>query len=99
MGYKPIMSKPAKKDIAVISAYKSQFYAATLNRFYNAFEDTYKKVAENPYMYPAYEHNQKYRKAVFLDYVMFYRVFESSNTVRIYRIIHGKMDIGKYLQQ
>lgn len=97
MAYKMIYLTAARQDITIIAAYKSQFYTSTLRNFSAAFNDTYNKIAKNPFLYPVYEQNTKYRKAVFMDYTLFYKVFESSKTVRIYRILHGKMDIEKYI--
>ena len=43
-----------------------------------------------PYMFSEYKHNSNYRKAVIIfEYLVFYRVDEQKNQVKIYRILHG----------
>lgn len=97
MAYKMIYLTAARQDITIISAYKSQFYTNTLRNFSAAFNNTYSKIAKTPFLYPVYEQNTKYRKAVFMDYTLFYRVDELSKTVKIYRVLHGKRNAGKIL--
>ena len=97
MDYKVVMLNKAERDLCEILDYKTQFYPGTADRFIDEFKKKRESIAENPYMYQVYIHNKKYRRAIVLDYLMFYRVFDQSNIVRIYRILNGKIDLNKYI--
>ena len=54
-----------------------------------------------PYMYPEYDQNPKYRKAVVeYDYLVFYQIeqIENKDRARIFRVLHGKRDIVPILE-
>ena len=50
-----------------------------------------------PLMYPIYDDVPFYRKMVVLDYLVFYTVNESAETIDIHRIIYARMDIKNRL--
>jgi addiction module RelE/StbE family toxin len=89
--------KRANRDIDEIAQYKSQFYPDTALRFLIALENALDTVAQNPYMYPEYVGNKKYHRLIVQDYLVFYRIFETSRTVRVYRVLHGKRNIAALL--
>ena len=69
------------------------------NKFRESFEKFCGLVADMPYMFAAYEHNLKYRKAVIIyDYLIFYQVDEKKNTIKVYRVLHGKRNTAPLLE-
>jgi len=97
MDYNVVMLDRAKKDLQEILDYKAQFYPGTADKFIDEFEEKQKNIAANPYMYQEYSRDTRYRRVIMLDYLLFYRITDRSNTVRIYRIINGKTDLAKYI--
>jgi plasmid stabilization system protein ParE len=49
---------------------------------------------QNPYMYSEYEKNKAYRRIVVQRYLVFYKVFKTAKTVRVYRILYGQRNIA-----
>jgi len=89
----------AESDIDEICNYLSQFYPGTPGKFLDALDKDFENVSFNPYMYPVYEYNEKYRKIVTNDYLVFYVVDEENNLVRVYRILHGKQNVNTILEK
>ena len=89
----------AERDIDEICEYLSQFYPSTPGKFLDALDKDFENVNLNPYMYPVYEYNKKYRRIVTNDYLVFYIIDEENNLVRIYRILHGKQDVKTILEK
>jgi plasmid stabilization system protein ParE len=87
----------ALQDIADIKAYLSGFYQGTWSRFSQKLEDSIFALSSTPYIYEAYRTNYDYRRLIVGNYLVFYKVFESEKSVRIYRILHGAKDIQQYL--
>ena len=98
MRNRPKLLKLAERDLEKILEYKAKFYAGTAGRFIDELEKVLDDIAEFPLMYQAYENNPRYRRAIVNEYLLFYRVFEKSQSVRVYRILHGKRDLGKQLK-
>ncbi len=97
MGYKISVLRRAERDLDSILAYKAQFYDGTADVFLTALDITLNAISDNSLMYPVYENNPIYRRAVIDEYLLFYRVFEKSHEVRIYRVLHGKRDLSRFL--
>jgi len=89
----------AEKDIDEICEYLSQFYPGTPGKFLDSLDKDFENVNLNPYMYPVYEYNKKYRRIVTNDYLVFYTIDEENNLVRIYRILNGKQDVKTILEK
>ena len=81
-------------DFREICEYKSKFYKGTTLKFIEEFKKRLDIISENPNIYPKYTFDNKYRKCVIMDYLVFYKVHEESNAVAIYRIINGKRKIA-----
>ena len=97
MDYKLIILKQAEKDLDEILDYKSKFYAGTADRFMDELEKRFDNIAGNPYICQKYIHDNRYLRAVVMDYLLFYRVIDKTHTVKVYRILHGKRNIDTYL--
>ena len=93
MENKPKLLKLAERDIEGILEYKSMHYPGTAGRFIDAIEEVLNNIAQFPLMYPVYENNPRYRRAIVNEYILFYRVVDTKPKVRIYRILHCKRDL------
>ena len=89
----------AESDIDEICVYLSQFYPSTPSKFLDELEENFKNVSLNPYMYQKYEYNKDYRKIVTGDYLVFYKIDNENNLVKVYRILHGKRNISTILEK
>jgi addiction module RelE/StbE family toxin len=98
MAYDVKLLKRAAKDIDEICRYLSQFYPDTPGRFLDELERTLDGLTQNPYLSTEYEKNKSYRRMIVQDYLMFYKISKPGKTVRIYRVLHGKRDIGEFLK-
>jgi plasmid stabilization system protein ParE len=97
MAYEILLLKRAVKDIDEICLYLSQFYPGTVGRFLDSLEKGFENLAMNPQMYAEYFGNRKYRRMVVQNYLVFYRIFDNSRCVRVYRILHGKQDVSSFI--
>jgi len=83
--------KLARNDLKGIYEHLSEFGENPPKKFKESFKNFCDNVSDMPYMFNKYEHIQNYRIAVIVfDYLVFYQVDEKNNTVKIYRILHGK---------
>ena len=97
MDYNIIFLERAENDLDEVLSYRAKFYTGTANRFMDKLETVMNKIAENPYVYQRHIHDDTYRRAVVMDYLLFYRICDDSHTVKIYRVLHGKRDIKECL--
>jgi len=96
---KPAVLKLARDDLKEIRERLSEFGAKPPKKFRESFEKFCILVENMPYLYSRYEPNPKYRRAVIeYDYLVFYQVEESSERVKVYRVLHGKRDIEILLE-
>jgi plasmid stabilization system protein ParE len=54
-------------------------------------------LADMPYMYPVWQDNPTYRKMVVSNYLVFYQVNETEQTIEIHRILPGSWDLARRL--
>ena len=87
----------AESDLDEICHYLSQFYPGTVDRFLDTIENDLNNISLNPKMFPVYEYNKEFRKAVTNNFLIFYKINEEINQVDIYRILHGKQNISSIL--
>ena len=93
---KPVLLRLARDDLKEIHGRLIEFGGIPPKKFKDAFMTFCTNVTSMPLMYPKYDFNQKYHKAVIkYDYIVFYQVEKIKNTERakIYRVLHGKQDI------
>jgi len=93
MLYRIHPSERAELDIERALAYLSQFYPGTPIRFRSLLREILSNLKHNPYMYPVYEPNTKYRRAVVGSYILFYKINEERKYVNIFRVLRGSWDI------
>jgi plasmid stabilization system protein ParE len=93
---KPVILKLAREDLREICSRLADFGNDPPNKLRNSFLMFCTNVTSMPYMYPQYEQNPKYRKAVIAyDHLVFYQVenINSKDRVMVYRVLNGKRDI------
>ena len=90
--------KLARNDLQEIRRYLSDFGENPPRKFRESFEKFCSQVSEMPYIFAKYGQNPLYHKAVIIyDYLVFYRVDEGRNTVKVYRVLHGKRNVEALL--
>ena len=82
-----------------IKIYLSQFYAGTVNKFFELLKKRTAKLKSYPFSCPVFEDDPDYRKLVVGDYLVFYMVNEDEKIVDIHRILHTSRDISRYLSK
>ena len=93
---KPIVLRLARDDLKEIRDRLAEFGNNPPRKFRDSFTVFCANVTSMPHMYPQYDLNQKYRKAVIeYDYLVFYQVekTQGKDRAKIYRVLHGKRDI------
>jgi plasmid stabilization system protein ParE len=95
--YKVFLLKRATLDIDEIAHYLSQFYPGTVGRFLEGFEKALGILEENPYIYGVYTEKPQYHRMIIGDYLVFYKIFENAKTVRVYRVLHGRRNLGQFV--
>jgi plasmid stabilization system protein ParE len=97
---KPTVLNLARNDLKEIRERLAEFGNNPPSKFRRSFEAFYANITSMPLMYPQYELNSKYRKAIIeYEYIVFYQVddSDSESVAKIYRVLHGKRDISPLL--
>ncbi|MCL2248623.1 MAG: type II toxin-antitoxin system RelE/ParE family toxin [Oscillospiraceae bacterium] len=89
--------KSAKVDIAEIKSNLSQYYPSTPLKFLKTLKESIEVLGDNPLTYPVYEWHTACRKMPVRNYVVFYKVFEDTQTVEIHRVLYGKRNVKEVL--
>jgi len=82
----------AEQDLEDIALYLMQFYPSTLKNFSNMLEKHIFNLLDMPHMGTEYGN---YHNLVISDYLVFYKIYDEQNLIKIYRILHGARDIKK----
>jgi len=98
MSYRLKYLPAAKRDLREIQKYLSGFYPGTPARFTADLRSHIQGLKAHPQMYPAYDDFPLYRHMAVGNYIVFYVVDEPGSAIEIHRILHGKWDIRKILQ-
>jgi addiction module RelE/StbE family toxin len=97
MKYRIYILNDAKIDLKEIRRYLSDYGTVPKQKFKESFNNFIKNVADNPFMYPVYDYNQKYRKAVIeYGYLVFYTV--EDNIIRIQRILSDRKNVIRIVE-
>ena len=100
MEYNITISHSINNDLQAIYESLYDFGENPLKKFNESVDKFVEKVSEMPYLFSAYEWNPKYRRAsLAYGYLIFYRVNKEDNTVKLYRVLHGKSNIEKGLEE
>ena len=103
MAYKLTVSKDAHRDIEEIVTYIAQELKSTQSAagFLDDVENSYRCIADNPFMYALCEdiqlRDKGYRKVVIKHYLVLYRVDEAEKTAYVTRVVYGARDYAKLL--
>jgi len=93
---KPIILKLARDDLKEIHYRLIEYGNIPPKKFKDSFKSFCDNVTTMPDMYPKYDQNPKFRKAIIeYDYLVFYQIeeVEDKERARIFRVLHGKRDI------
>ena len=97
MKYRIYILDDAKTDLKEIRRYLSDYGTVPKRKLKESFNNFIKNVANNPFMYPVYDYNQKYRKAVIeYGYLVFYTV--ENKIVRIQRVLNDRQNVIRIIE-
>ncbi|MDR1705407.1 MAG: type II toxin-antitoxin system RelE/ParE family toxin [Clostridiales bacterium] len=99
MSYSVSFYPSADRDMDSIEEYLSRFYSSTVYKFFLKLEEKVSALEDMPYMYPAYERDPYFRCMPINEYLLFYHVDEGCKQVKVHRVLHGKTDIAKQIQE
>ena len=100
MEYKIEYLSSAASDIFEIEASLYEFSPAAADKFTNEIEKKIYNLSKFPFMYQIYEEDDFFRSMpLCYDYRLFYHVAEETKTIKIFRVLRGRMDIKKELYQ
>jgi len=99
---KPKILSLARDDLKEVRYRLSEFGNVPPTRFRDSFATFCDNIAKWPDMYPLYDLNPNYRRAVIIyDYLVFYQVEKDNgkNRAMVYRVLHGSRDILSLLDK
>lgn len=101
--YEIILTDIAKEELEEIYEYISEHLLekAAADRLMDKIEQNILRLEQNPYSCVEVRikpHNEVYRKLVIDNYIALYEVDEKYKQVVIYRVIYGKMDYLKLME-
>jgi len=91
--YKVVYMAAAKRNLKDIADYLDNIDSRLADKILNQIMERILSIGENPFRYPRYLYNQKYRWTGIKNYMVFYKVLEDKNTIQIHRVLHGSQDI------
>ena len=97
MKYRPVYLPVANLDIIGIDDALTGYP----NKAKHLFQELERKIIDledNPYMWPVYQAKPEYRRMILEDHLLFYKVDEDEQKVKIYRILYAKMNIPEHLE-
>jgi plasmid stabilization system protein ParE len=97
MKYEVAYSPQANRDIASLADILAP-YPSMAGRLFQEMERKLKLLRDNPFAWPVYHANPKYRRMNLEGHALFYLVDEGRHEVKIYRVIYAKRDIAKLLE-
>ncbi len=95
--YKVLLLEPELDDLSIIKTFLEQFSEEAPERVLRLLIDRIRDLSRMPMRYPIYEKNAAFRRLVADDYLVFYKVFNSTKTVEIRRVLHHAVNIGRML--
>ncbi len=101
--YEIVLTDIAKEEIEEIYEYISQELSeiSAANRLMDKIEQNFLRLEQNPYSCVEVHikpHNEVYRKLVIDNYIALYEVDEKYKQVVIYRVVYGRMDYLKLME-
>ena len=101
--YEIVLTDIAKEEIEEIYEYISQELSeiSAANRLMDKIEQNFLRLEQNPYSCVEVHikpHNEVYRKLVIDNYIALYEVDEKCKQVVIYRVVYGRMDYLKLME-
>lgn len=102
--YEIVLTDTAKEELEEIYDYisKNLHEIAAANRLMEKIEQSIFRLEQNPYSCVEVHikpHNEVYRKLVIDNYIALYDVDEKYKQVVVYRVLYGKMDYLKIMEE
>ena len=97
MKYKIVYLPIANRDIIRIDDALLE-YPSKAKRIFNELDSKVTNLVEMPYMWPVYQANTEYRRMILEDHLLFYKVDEDEQKVKIFRILYDKMNVPEHLE-
>lgn len=99
MSYKIKYLPLSVQDLQEIAQYLSHFYLKTAGRVLREMQQKIAQLSNMPERYAVYPFDPFYRKMVVDQYLVFYRVNNSTHIVEIHRILRGSWNLPQYLDE
>jgi len=96
--YKVLYLPVATFDLTEVNDYLYEFSISAAENFLDSLEQFAKRIADFPKLYPPYERDLFFRKAVLGDFLLFYSVDDARLHIIIHRIFHHSRDIDHHLK-
>lgn len=103
MAYKLSITNNAAAELDDILSYLSKYLdnSAAASDFLDKVEESFHRLSDNPKIYQLCDHRdfkeKGYRKVVIKNYIMIYRVDETTSTVYILHFFYGRRNYYEYL--
>ena len=97
MEYTVLILNPAADDLETIKSYLEQFSGDAPERILRKLTQQMKGLRILPNRFPQYLKNPAFRRMVVEDYLVFYKVFEDINMVKIHHVLHHSRNIEKLI--
>ena len=102
--YEVVLTDTANEELEEIYSYISEnlFDISAANHLMEKIESNFLMLEQNPHACVEVHikpHNEVYRKLVIDNYIALYEVDEKNNKVVVYRVLHGRMDYLKILEE
>lgn len=98
MEYKIKYLPIAVQDLQGIAEYLSGFYPSTASSTLKKLRNKIALLRISPKMCEVYSLDTTYRKLVVDQYLIFYKVQESTETVEIHRVLRASWNVPQYLR-
>lgn len=99
MAYKLVISQSFADDLDDVLSYISDslYNPTAANRLLGKVEKVITYIRDNPFLYPLYHDEELaergYHYAVISNYLLFYTINETEETVKIARFLYGRQNI------
>jgi plasmid stabilization system protein ParE len=97
MGYKIEYISTFHIDVLSVVKFLTE-YPMKAARIFAKIDQILSHLGDMPEMYPVYQDVPAFRFITVEDYLVFYKIEKQNRIIEIHRLIYGRMDIPKHMQ-